>query len=65
MRHLQSHFVCARPFAFCAMAITFPSGPATRAITILEGRVASRTAELGLHPLSGWFFYAALARGTD
>ena len=29
MWYLQSHFVCARLFAFCAMAITFPSGPAT------------------------------------
>ena len=29
MWYLQSHFVCERLLALCAMTITFPSGPAT------------------------------------
>ena len=55
MRYLQSHFVCARPLAFRATAITFPSGLATRAITMLGGRVFCCVAKVGSTRWAGGF----------
>ena len=47
MWYLQSHFVCARLLAFWATATAFPSGLATRAITMLEGEVFCCEAKVG------------------
>ena len=59
MWHLHIHLVCARLLAFCAIALSFLSRPATRTITILEGEEFRCIASLPSTRTAGGFLCRA------